>query len=119
MTQINQHHALQEAHVRITCDGNAIHLDGLPMGPDTFTLPPYYQSGLYAIFHLLEAKVPAMLCISILGIWRETPETKDAPFFAFDLWIQNDQREGFYLPMESAASLFSRNGIPYYHQPQI
>ena len=25
--------------------------------------------------------------------------------------------EGFFLPMESAASLFAQNGIPYYRRP--
>ena len=116
MTQMSNYlYPLHEAHVRITCDGNSIHLDGLPMGPDTIILPPYYQSGLYAIFHILEAMVPAMRCISILGIWTEAPEAGEAPFCAFDLWIQSDEREGYYLPMASAASLFSNNGIPYYH----
>lgn len=110
---------LYEAHVRLTCDGNALHADGLPQGPDSLPLPAFYRAGVFAIYHILEAMLPSILCISIMGIWSQKQESTEAPFCAFDLWIQCDENEGFYLPMASAASLFSNNGIPYYHQPLL
>ncbi len=104
-----------EAHVRITADGNTVQADGVPEWPGSHSLPDYYHSGLCAIFNLLESMLPSLSCISVMGIWQHG----DYPsFYAIDLWAQTGQ-EGFYLPMASAASLFSQFGIPYYHQPLI
>lgn len=120
MTRLNDYlYPLYEAHARLVCDGKALHIEGLPNGPDSLTLPSFYTSGIFSIFHILEAMIPSLAGISILGIWTEREEEKDAPFCAFDLWIQSSENEGFYVPMTSAASLFSNNGIPYYHKPLI
>ena len=110
---------LYEAHVRLLHDGSALHIDGLPAGPDSLPMPAYYRTGMQAIFHILEAMLPELTAISVLGIWTDKEEAKDTPFCAFDLWVQVSKTEGFYLPMDSAASLFCNNGIPYYHKPLI
>ena len=110
---------LHEAHVRLFQDGNALHIDGLPAGPDSLSLPAFYHNGTLAIFHFLESMLPGLVGINILGIWTEDPDKKGAPFCAFDLWVQTCETEGFYLPMASAHSLFSQNGIPYFHKPLI
>lgn len=115
MAKLNDYlYPLYEAHVRLHCDGLSLHADGFPAGPDTLSLPALYTTALCNIFCLLEKLVPALTCISILGIWTD----RDAlPFCAMDLWLQTGD-EGFYLPMKTAASLFSEQGIPYYHKPQ-
>ena len=107
---------LNEAHVRLNFDGEALHLDGLPEGPDSVTLPEVYRRGLLALYNLLESLVPGLSCISVLGVWFAGAEA--SPFVAFDLWAQREG-EGFYLPMATSASLFQENGIPYFHKPLI
>lgn len=105
---------LFEAHVHLLADDTSIHIEGLPDGPDTLPLPSLYKNGIRAIYNLLETMVPLLSCICISGIWDVR---KNVPFTAFDLWIQQETEEGFYLPMASALSLFRENGIPYYHHP--
>lgn len=107
---------LNEAHVRLHYDGETVHLDGLPAGPDSVSLPELYRRGVQALFNLLESMVPDITCVSLLGIWFA--QQPSAPFIAFDIWIQRDS-EGFYLPMSSSASLFRENGIPYFHKPSL
>lgn len=107
---------LNEAHVRLTFDGEALHLDGLPDGPDSVTLPELYRRGLQAVFNVMESLIPGLSCISVLGIWFASDPA--SPLVAFDLWAQR-AREGFYLPMATSASLFQENGIPYFHKPLI
>lgn len=107
---------LNEAHVRLSYDGETFHLDGLAEGPDTVILPELYQRGIRALYSLLETMVPHLSCISISGIWLLQQPSQ--PFEAFDIWVQQ-QEEGSYLPMDTASSLFSENGIPYYHRPLI
>lgn len=105
---------LFEAHVRVLADAASIHIEGLPDGPDTLPLPSLYKNGIRAIYNLMESMVPLLSCICISGIW----DVREAhPFTAFDIWIQQETEEGFYLPMASALSLFRENGIPYYHRP--
>ena len=106
---------LSEAHVTLLFDGETLHADGLPDGPDSRPLPGFYQRGIGSIFHLLESMLPSLTCISIQGVWFLG---EDAPFCAMDIWLQTQDR-GFYLPMDSAALLFSRNGIPYFHKPPV
>ena len=108
-----------ETHAHLCFDGKTLHTDNCPGEPDALRLPPSFLSGLSAIFHILEALLPSLLCISIMGIWSSQEEDREAPFCAFDLWVQLEQEEGFFLPMASARSLFSDNGIPYYHKPLI
>ena len=105
-------HPLCESHVRVTCDGFTLCLDG-GTEEGSSLLPEYYHSGICSIFHLLTRQFPALSCISILGILDAQEE---APFTAFDLWLQSGD-EGCYLPMPYAATLFRDNGIPYYHKP--
>ena len=105
---------LNEAHVRLSYDGESIHIDGLPEGPDTLILPELYHRGIRAVYNLLESMAPQISCISISGIWFS--QQPSAPFEAFDIWLQQ-QDEGFYLPMATASTLFRDNGIPYYHKP--
>ena len=102
-----------EEHVRLHCDGIALHSDGLRSGPDALPLPEFYSRGLFAVFQLLEAMLPGLVCISVMGIWEDKD---DAPFTAFDLWLQTGEEDGFYLPLATAASLFSQNGIPYFRK---
>lgn len=103
---------ISESHVRVTCDGLTLCLDGQAESVAS-TLPAFYHTGICGIFHLLTRQFPALSCISILGI---LDAQEDAPFTAFDLWLQIGD-EGFHLPMAYAASLFRDNGIPYYHKP--
>ena len=104
-----------EEHVRVHCDGIGIHSDGLRSGSDALPFPEFYARGLFAIYQLLEAMLPGLACISVMGMWEDDA---DAPFTAFDLWLQTGEEDGFYLPMATAASLFGQNGIPYFHKPQ-
>ena len=105
---------LNEAHVRLNYDGQDLHLDGLPDGPDSVALPELYRRGFRALYHVLDSLIPGLSCISVLGIWFAGDS--DSPFVAFDLWAQRGE-EGFYLPMATSASLFQENGIPYFHKP--
>ncbi len=105
--------SLREARIRLTCNGYTLHADGFPSGPDTVPFPPFYKTGLCQIFNYLEARLPGLTCISVLGIWFQD---ENPPFYAMDLWVQEGE-EGFYLPMSMASSLFQENGIPYYHKP--
>ena len=106
---------LYESHVYITCDAVEFHIDGLPGGPDSAGLPEFYHFGLHMIFHLLERMVPAISCMSVMGIWHQGQQPV---FTAFDIWVQTGD-EGFHLPMATAAILFSNNGIPYFRRPAV
>ena len=115
MTRINHFlYSLDEAHIRLTCDEMSLHADGLPEGAGNEPLPEYCQSGLHMVFGLLSRLVPDLCCISVLGVWKQGAPV---PFHAFDIWLQTGDG-GFYLPARSAASLFSENGIPYFHLPE-
>ena len=103
-----------EEHATLFCDGISLHSDGYRSGPDKLPLPAFYESGLCAIHHLLERMLPGLRGISVQGIWTDE---KNAPFCAWDLWLLTGEDDGFFLPMSSAASLFSQNGIPYFHRP--
>ena len=103
-----------EAHVRVLADATSIQIEGLPQGPDSLSIPPLYRRGIKAIYNLMESMVPHISCICISGIWDMR---EPRPLTAFDIWVQQDTEEGFYLPMASALSLFRENGIPYYHHP--
>ena len=102
-----------EEHARLCCNGETLHSDGFRSGPDTLPLPELYQRGLCAIFNLLSGMLPGLVAINVLGIWQDVP---DYPFFAFDLWAQIGPEDGFHLPMDTASSLFSQNGIPHYRK---
>ena len=106
-------HPLYEEHATLYCDNLTLHLDGFRNGPDFVSLPPLYESGLFAIYSLLERMLPGLQGISVMGIYRED---ESAPFIAWDLMLLTGEDEGFFLPMESAASLFAQNGIPYYRR---
>ena len=94
-------------------------MEDLPEWAAHSTLPQNYHRGMQGIFHLLEARVPDLVRICVAGIWSGKEENRDAPFCAFDLWVQTGPDEGFYLPVASAHSLFSDNGIPYFHAPVL
>ncbi|MBO4466588.1 MAG: hypothetical protein J5745_00600 [Bacteroidales bacterium] len=114
MTKLNDTlYPLYEEHVHLLCDGLALHVDGLPQSFSAASLPDFYRVGLCSIYALLERMVPAITCLSVLGIWHAE---EDPLVVAFDLWVQTGE-EGFYLPMSTAAALFRDNGIPYYHHP--
>ena len=102
-----------EEHVRLHFDGISLHSDALRSGPDALPFPELYERGMRAIYHLLEAMLPGLVCISAMGMWEDR---RDYPFTAFDLWLQTAEEDGFYLPMATAASLFGQNGIPYFHK---
>ena len=107
---LNSHY---EEHVRVHCDGISFHSDGLRSGPDTLPFPECYARGFFAIYQLLEAMLPGLVCISVMGLWEDK---RDSPFTAFDLWLQTGEEDGFYLPSATAVSLFSQNGIPYFRK---
>jgi hypothetical protein len=85
---------LDEAHVRLSYNGDSFHLDGLD-GPDNLLLPELYQRGLRALYNLLESMAPQLTCVCVSGIWFSQSTT--SPFVAFDIWLQQEE-EGFYLP---------------------
>ena len=105
-----------EEHATLFCDGISLHSDGFVSGPDKLPLPAFYEAGLCAIYHLLERMLPGLQGISVHGIWWDD---ESAPFCAWDLWLLIGEDDGFYLPMSSTASLFSQNGIPYFHRPLL
>ena len=120
MTKYNSFlYPMDEAHVRMTFDGEDVLMENLPEWASHFTLPQSYHRGMLGIFQILEARVPDMVGICVTGIWSGKEKDRNAPFCAFDLWVQTGPEEGFYLPMASAQSLFSDNGIPYYHVPVL
>lgn len=104
---------VMEYHIHIISDGQSVHIDGLPGGPDSITLPDSILSGINMIWALAEARVHDAECICIggIGYTGETPVVA-----AFDIWVQLGE-EGYYLPMDVSARLFSENGIPYFHSP--
>lgn len=104
---------VMEYHIHIICDGQSVHIDGLPGGPDSITLPDSILRGINMIWALVEARVHDAECICIggIGYTGETPVVA-----AFDIWVQLGE-EGYYLPMDVSAKLFSENGIPYFHSP--
>ena len=102
-----------EYHIHIICDGQSVNIDGLPGGPDSITLPDSILRGINMIWALVEARVHDAECICIGGIGY----TGENPVVAaFDIWVQIGE-EGYYLPMDVSAKLFSENGIPYFHSP--
>ena len=103
-----------EYHVHISCNLTEMHIDGLPEGR-TEDIPEPVRRSVRAIYALLEAHVPGLTWISILGTW--SPGARPA-YCAFDLWVQTGE-EGGYLPMAKAAALFRDNGLPYYHCPPL
>ena len=102
-----------EHHIHILCDGNAVHTDGLPGGPDSVRLPDYCVRGIQMIWSLVESRIQGADTVCIGGILFDGDRPAVA---AFDIWVQTGE-EGFFLPMAVAAKLFSENGIPYYHSP--
>jgi hypothetical protein len=104
---------VMEYHIHIICDGESVHIDGLPGGPDSAKLPDGIVRGFNMIWALVEARVHDAECICIggIGYTGETPVVA-----AFDIWVQLGE-EGYYLPMDVSAKLFSENGIPYFHSP--
>ena len=103
---------LGEAHVRLSCDGISLQAENLPEG-SAQGLPAVYLNGLNMIFCFLVQEFPSLESIRVGGIWY----AESCPrFCAFDLWVQT-REAGLYLPMETAAALFSHNGIPYFHRP--
>lgn len=103
---------LHEAHVRLGFNGRQLQLEDLPEA-SVQQLPEYYLSGLNMIYHFLAQEFPSLESIRVGGIWDAEQRPQ---FTAFDLWVQT-QEGGLYLPMQTAAALFSHNGIPYYHRP--
>ena len=104
---------IMEYHIHIICDGQSVHIDGLPGGPDSITLPDTILRGINMIWALVEARVGDAECICIGGIGYTGDVTAVA---AFDIWVQTGD-EGYYLPVDVSARLFSENGIPYFHSP--
>ena len=107
-------YARHEEHATLFCDGSSLHLDAFESGPDNLPLPPFYEAAFRAVFHLLEGMLPGLQGICAQGVWSDD---ESSPFIAWDLWLLTGKEDGFYLPMSSAAALFSQNGIPYYHRP--
>ena len=108
-----QNFEIMEYHIHIVCDGQSVHIDGFPGGPDSIKLPDTILKGINMIWALVEARVrdAECICISGIGYTGETPVVA-----AFDIWVQVGD-EGYFLPMDVSARLFSENGIPYYHSP--
>lgn len=104
---------VMEYHIHIICDGESVHIDGLPGGPDSAKLPDTVLRGLNMIWALVEARVHDAECICISGIGYTGGILQVA---AFDIWVQTGE-EGFFLPMDVSARLFCENGIPYFHSP--
>ena len=101
-------YAPREEHVHFYCDGITLYTDGLCEE----AVPARLKEALCNIFCLLESRLPTLESICVSGVFFLGNEPG---FCAVDIWLQTEE-EGFYLPMLSAASLFSDNGIPYYHQ---
>ena len=76
---------LYEEHVHLLCDGRQLHIDGLPQNCCASSLPDFYRVGLCMIYSLLETMVPAITCISVLGVWHAD---EDPLVSAFDIWVQ-------------------------------
>lgn len=109
MTQLNHYlYPREESHVSLICNGETLQAEGL--SPNTNHIPQLYQRGCLAIYHLLESHLPFLSCISIKGIWFS--QEMESPFVAFSIWVQQE-KEGFYLPFATSASLLQANGIPY------
>ena len=104
---------LHEAHVRLHCNGLTLEVEDLPEQSVPEALPSGYLNGLCMIYHVLKQEFPSLESIRVAGIWYAGTQPL---FCAFDLWVQT-QEGGVYLPMETAALLFSHNGIPYFHRP--
>ena len=102
-----------EYHIHIICDGQSVHIDGLPGGPDSITLPDSILRGIIIFWALVEARVGAAECLCTGGLGYTRDVTAVA---AFDIWVQTGD-EGYYLPVDVSARLFSENGIPYFHSP--
>ena len=120
MTRLNSFlYSLEEVHIRLEHDGGGVFLEGFPEGFEHGPLPAFYHNGILAIYHMLESMIPAMVGISVMGVWSTREQDAKAPFCAFDVWVQSGPEEGFYLPVASAHSLFSSNGIPYFHAPVL
>lgn len=102
-----------ETHARMGFNGRDIYVEGLPEGKEAASIPDLYKKGAGAVYSIIESLLPGVESISFLGIWFEG---EALPFVAFDLWAQGE-REGFYFPQSTAATLFRDNGIPYFHKP--
>lgn len=102
-----------EAHVQLFCDGVSLYTEGLPEGSEPVS--ESLKQVIFNIFSLLESRLPALdgICVSGVYFWEKAPV-----FCAVDIWLEAEGN-GFFLPMASAASLFSDNGIPYYHKPVL
>ncbi len=104
---------VMEYHIHIICDGESVHIDGLPGGPDSAKLPDGIVRGFNMIWALVEAMAHDAECICISGIGYTGGILQVA---AFDIWVQTGE-EGFFIPMDVSARLFCENGIPYFHSP--
>ena len=98
-----------EYHIHIICDGESVRIDGLPGGPDSVKLPDSIIRGIHMIWDLVEARARGLDCICIGGIGFTGDNLAVA---AYDIWVQVGE-EGYFLPMDVSARLFSENGIPY------
>ena len=106
MTRLNSFlYSLEEVHIRLEHAGGGVFLEGFPEGFEHGPLPAFYHND--------------MVGISVMGVWSTREQDAKAPFCAFDVWVQSGPEEGFYLPVASAHSLFSSNGIPYFHAPVL
>ena len=88
-------------------------------GVDVVNGMTFYDTMIYlvlatAIFNLLESMLPALSCIGLMGVWFD--EEDENPLVVFSIWVQQEN-EGFYLQMGTAATLLRENGIPYFHRP--
>ena len=102
-----------EYHIHIVCDAESVHIDGLPGGPDSMTIPENIVRGINMIWELVNARIKDADCVCVSGIGYTGEKLVIA---AFDIWVQTLD-EGYYLPMDISAKLFSENGIPYFHSP--
>ena len=108
----NPIYPVAESHVSLTCNGISLHIDSLSPLPEASPLNSLYKSGIFMIFSLLESMVPGISCISVEGTWHSGEEF---PFCAYSIWVQQEE-DGFFLPMQTAAALFQNNGLPYYRR---
>ena len=102
-----------EYHIHIICDGESVHIDGLPGGPGSVKIPENLVRSVQMVWSLVESRVHDADCICIGGIGYTGDNLLVS---AFDIWVQAGE-EGFFLPMDLSARLFSQNGIPYFHSP--
>ena len=94
MTRLNSFlYSLEEVHIRLEHDGGGVFLEGFPEGFEHGPLPAFYHNGMLAIYHMLESMIPAMVGISVMGVWSTREQDAKASFFAVEVWVESGPGE--------------------------